>query len=261
MKSIKMKIWTGIVMCCVAIGTVSAQSPLSTPIRDVTYTFTGYEGTNACAVVWIPEKSMYVTTIAGNTEYPIEGFSSSGNNLFTTAVGFDCRGLWYDPATKNLEGNGAGEEGWFRIPMGENSVGKPEIIISGQLQPDFQSVGVYNYSKKQVAFLSADLSSIVSYSHKKPSKTKTIALKWEGTPTGNINPFAFGFTGVSGYEYVCYDWVNASLIFFDRKGNQIAKVAIPTNAPLSDTFCFSFTNNRAFFYDKDSRTWTGYKVF
>lgn len=235
--------------------------PLAIPVKDVSYTFQSYEGTNACAVVWVPEKSMYVTSIAGNIEYPIEGFTSTGTNVFSAAIGFDGRGLWYNPKTKNLEGNGAGEEGWYNIPFVDQTPGKPESIITGQYQPDFQSVGAYNYSKKQVAFLSADMYSIVTYSHKKPSKTKTIALNWEGIPTGNINPFAFGFTGVKGYEYVCYDWVNTNLIFFDRKGNQTAKVVIPSDAPISDMFCFSFTNGRAFFYDKDSRTWTGYKVF
>jgi len=243
------------------IATTLFSQPLSTPIKDVSYTFLSYEGTNASAVVWVPEKSMYVTTIAGNTDYPIEGFTSTGTNLFATTLGFDGRGLWYNPATKNLEGNGAGEAGWYSIPLVGQTAGKPESIMTGQYQPDFQSVGAYDYSKKQVVFLSADMNSIITYSHKKPSKTKTIALKWEGIPTGNINPYALGFTGVSGYEYVCYDWVNTNLIFFDRKGNQKAKVAIPSDAPINEMFCFSFTNGRAFFYDIDNRTWTGYKVF
>lgn len=248
----------------IAIVAITAfAQPLSSPIRDITYTLSNqYDGTNGSAVVWLPKKNIYVAAIAGNADFPLEAFSPAGTTVFSERISFDARGIWYNGKTDRIEGNAAGSDGWYAIEIDPtNRPTTPVSIFSGQYQPDFQSVGVYDNSKKQVCFLSADLSSIECYSRKKPGKTSSITLNWNGIPSGNINPYALGYTGVSGYEFVCLDYVNRKMVFFNRSGGQTATVNVPEDAPVYDWFAFSFTNGHAFFYDKDLRIWTGYKVF
>ena len=248
----------------VAITAITAfAQPLSSPIRDITYTLNNqYDGTNASAVVWIPKSQMYVTVVAGNAELPLEGFSPAGTNIFSENANVDARGMWYNTKSGDIEINGAGEMGWYGFTIAPTNRPTERLnILPGQNQPDFQSIGVYDEAKKQVCFLNADANGIVCHSRKKPSKTKSFDLNFTSTSSVNLNPYAFGYTGQAGYEFVCMDYVNRNMVFFDRSGNQTASVAIPQDAPVNDWFAFSFANGRAFFYDKENRIWTGYKVF
>jgi len=241
---------------------IFAQAPSATPVLDVHYTMNAFDGTNASAVVYVAGKELYVTVIAGNNDFPIEGFRADGKNVFSTSAGFDYRGLWYNPKTKKMEGNGAGEAGWVTFGFDSGTgVQTSTSILSGQNQPDFQSVGTFDYRKKAVVFLNADKDKIVAYSRKKPSKSSSISLSWGSISKENINPYVLGYTGVNGYEFVCLDYVNAKLVFFNRSGDQTATVKMPASAPMNDSFACSFTNNRAFFYNKDNRTWYGYRIF
>lgn len=261
-KLMNRKFYLSILLLSAGITQVFAQAPLSTPILDVQYTMQSFDGTNASSVVFVPGKDIYITVIAGNADFPLEGFRTDGRNAFAATAGFDYRGLWYNPKTKKMEGNGAGEAGW--VTFGFDAGVGPQIsttIVSGQNQPDFQSVGIFDLGQKAVVFLSADKESIVAYSRKKPSKTSTTSLNWGSVAVNNINASGLGYTGVSGYEFVALDYVNAKLVFFDRKGTQTGTVKMPSSAPMNDWFGFAFTNNRAFFYDKTNRTWYGYKVF
>ena len=240
----------------------NAQTPAGTPVKDVEYTFNQSDGTNACAVAWNPGAQIYITVIAGNESFPMEGFNTSGKMVFSAQANFDWRGLWYNPVTMQMEGNGAGELGWTSFKLNNNNTpSAPLTLFLGQHQPDFQSVGAYNYSKKQVIFLNPDFSSIALYSIEKPRKIKKVTLKWGDVSTSGINTNSVGFTGVKGFEYVLLDYVSGKLIFFNAKGVNTASRTLPAGAPLNDSFAFSFTNGRAFLYDKNARTWYGYKVF
>lgn len=246
----------------IATTSAFAQAPSSSPTKDITYTMKQASGTNATTVAWVPGKDFYVTVIAGNASFPLEGFRADGRNIFANEAGFDYRGLWYNPKTKKMEGNGAGEAGWVTFGFdANNGTQAHSVIAAGQNQPDFQSVGVFDTGKKSIAFLSEDLSQIKFYSRKKPSKTKSVVLSWGSVNTSNINPYSLGYTGVSGYEFVCLDYVNRTLVFFNRSGSQTASVKLPADAPMNSTFAFGFANKHAFCYNKDTRTWSGYKVF
>ncbi len=244
------------------IGLVSAQTPAGTLVKTIEYTFNQSDGTNACAVAWNPDSRIYITVIAGNESFPLEGFNTSAEMVFSAQAKFDYRGLWYNPATKQMEGNGAGEAGWTAFSLNANNTPSSNMtLFVGQHQPDFQSVGAYNIDKKQVAFLNPDFTTIQLYSRERPKKIKKINLKWGDVSTFGLNSNSLGYTGAKGFEYVLLDYVAGKLIFFNTKGVISATRDIPEDAPLNDSFAFSFTNGHAFFYDKAARTWYGYKVF
>lgn len=244
------------------IGMATAQTPAGTLVKDIEYTFNQSDGTNACAVAWNPNARIYITVIAGNEGFPLEGFNTSAEMVFSAQANFDYRGLWYNPATKQMEGNGAGELGWTTFSLNANNTPSSNLTIyEGQHQPDFQSVGSYNDDKKQVVFLNPDFTTIQLFSRDRPRKIKKITLKWGDVSTFSINNNTLGYTGVKGFEYVVLDYVSGKLIFFNGKGAITATRSLPEGAPLNDSFAFSFANGHAFLYDKSERTWYGYKVF
>ncbi len=241
---------------------LSFSQPKETAVNDISYNIIQTGGSNGSAVAWNPAKQLYITVIAGNSSFPMEGFNSSGNNVFQAETGFDFRGLWYNPSSKKFEGNGAGEEGWISFDL--NSYNKPNpvnIEIKGQNQPDFQSVGTYDYDKKFVVFYDNEKGELKCYSRKKPTKTSTIKLDFGSITSENINSTTVCYTGKKNYEFVLLDYYNIKLLFFNRKGTLTATTNLPKDAPMNYSFAFSFANERAFLYDKEFRVWRSYKVF
>ncbi len=134
-------------------------------------------------------------------------------------------------------------------------------LFEGQNQPDFQSVGAYDFSKKTVVFFNMASGNLSLYSRKKPTKIKTLALDWGTQSAETINMYSVGFTGHAGYEYVLLDYDGGKLVYFNRKGKLTGTTRLPADAPLNEAFAFSFANDRVFLYDKDARIWTAYKIF
>lgn len=240
--------------------TIAQPSPRAK--QDISYRYEQSKGANASAVAWNPDLKIYFCLIAGNTGFPLEGFSSSGNNVFSTTTGFDCRGMWYNPATSKMEINGLAEKGWISFGMNErNNPDERTVLFEGKHQPDDQSAGAYDPVKKKVIFFDPATNKLAMYSRSKPKKPKMLSLDLNGTSPSSINWTSVGYTGHDGYEFVLLDFSAGRLLFYNRKGKQTATCQLPSDAPLNETFAFSFTNDRAFLYDKDGRTWYGYKVF
>jgi hypothetical protein len=240
----------------VTLSAVFAQNTY-TAKKDMTLAFKGDEGTNACAVVWNPDKKVYYAVIAGNATYPLETFSQSGNVQYTGTAGVDTRGLWYNAKTTTLEGNGAGEVGYFTFKT--NASGEPrdpEVVLAGQHQPDFQSVGAFN-SKKQLIYYFFE-GSIKSYKRKSGSASKSIELKNCPVGTSDLNYTTVVFTERKGEELGLLDYNANRVYLFNLKGVYTATVNLPSTAIAGDAFRFSFANGKIWLYDVDSRSWTAY---
>jgi hypothetical protein len=227
-----------------------------TATKDLTLTFTSDEGTNGSAVVWDSERNIYYGVIAGNTSYPLEAFSKNGSPLFSSEAYIDVRGLWYNSKTKNLEGNGAGETGIFEIKT--DATGMPEsasVLIDGQFQPDFQSVGAFD-SKKQLIYYFYD-GMIHSYKRKNGKLAGSFEITNCPKEFEFINSSTLIFTGRKGEELGLLD-IDRKVYLFDLKGKYRATIELPGDAITNDLFRFSYANDRIWLYDVDSRTWNGY---
>lgn len=253
---------TLLLVLATAFNVALAQQPNSAPSKEFSYEMVSSEGTNAAAVAWNSQKGVYLTVIAGNPDFPREVFDAKGVAKTQTTADFDWRGLWFNPATSKFEGNGAGDYGWgsFGLDAGNNPE-DVDVIKEGQFQPDFQSVGTYDFQKKQVVFLDFSVDGLAFYSRKNPKKVKQLNLVWDDVDLGDMNSTSVGFTGKKGYEFVLLDYANGKLVFFDRSGKHTASSQLPADAPLNDSFAFSFANDRAFLYDKEARIWSAYKLF
>ncbi len=103
----------GVAFICSSPFLLEAQ-PKAKPELDLTFTYHLEEGTNGCAVTYVPDSELYYAVIAGNEEFPLEVFYSSGEFFGAFEAGIDTRGLWYNSKKDVLEGNGPGETGIFR---------------------------------------------------------------------------------------------------------------------------------------------------
>ena len=78
-----------------ALG-IQAQTPIEKLEKEFEYTFVSGGGVNASSVCWYPDKKIFVTLMAGNADYPLEGFTEQGQNVFSSRTSLDARGIWYN---------------------------------------------------------------------------------------------------------------------------------------------------------------------
>jgi hypothetical protein len=165
----------------------------------------------------------------------------------------DNRGLWYNTKSGKLEARSFDGQ-LFAYSLKEN--GKPNTPekIKDEVGPADQNVGtffkgkVYYYGEGIVTSISAK------------GKTSSIQLAQSVDEPG-YNNYSMGFTGVKNYEIVVHHYINKSLEFYNLKGKKTSTVSLPDGIPEAENFRFSYANNRAWLYDVDSRSWTGYKIF
>jgi hypothetical protein len=238
-----------------------AQVPLEKGALAFTYHLQRAEGTNASAVAYIPGPNVYITVVAGNPEFPMEVFDSEGNTVASMAVGIDIRGIWYNPATNALEGNGPGESGWFTRPLDAEGVptGTWTQLFAGQKQPDEQSVLSYVTPKKKlVTFYKGSF----SFWGRKNQKQK---VRYQhGTP-GNTNwfidPTTAAYTGNDKFPVAVLELNAGQLLYFDLKGKYLGATQLENVDPQITGFRFAVANGHAFVYDKTARTWNCFRVF
>ncbi len=259
------KNWLGaaVMFAALLIGNMAwAQSPLAKAALAFTYTFSSSDGTNASAVTYVPGPNVYITCIAGNSNYPLEVFNREGKTISTAGAGIDLRGIWYNPATNSLEGNCAGEEGWFSTPLNAQGIpsGDWSLIRQGQLQPDFQSVMSYITPKKKLVTITADNS--FSFWGRKNGKEKVCFQ--HGTPGDTdwyFNPYSAAYTGNDAFPLAVLELNGEQILYFSLKGQYLGATKIDGGLPEMDGFRFSFANRNAFVYDESARTWSAYRVF
>ncbi len=232
-------------------------------------------GIRSASVAWHPIQKKYYTAMAGNAMYPLGVFDSKGKVLSKAdaITMIDTRGLWYDPSAKLICGNGYKEEGWFQYNLDEKGlITGYDFIIESMHQPEDQSVGAYNAKAKQVLFIKG--STVYFYNQNGEEVDKMLLhigrTKIQGalnTENGNIlstdyNAATIVFTGIIGQEIGLLNTSKKKVELYDSKTGFLAKtINLPSNVVLDmdNTFGFSYTNTIYWFFDKENRTWKGYK--
>ncbi len=219
-------------------------------------------GTNGASVAYNPDKRLYYAVIAGNGAYPLEVFDGNGNNVYQTDAGVDTRGIWWNPKTKTLEGNGYGDVGIFSYSM--NSSGFPsegtQTVFPGENhQACEQCVGTFDTKKKAMMYYASGY--ITWYSRSKGVEIKKMALE-VGSGIDDINEYSTIYTGVKNMEIGLLDYNNNKVYLYSAKtGKRTGTVELPSNAETHGVFRFAYANKHVFLYSVDSRSWTGYKIF
>lgn len=234
-------------------------------------------GANGAAVAWHPVQQKYYAAMAGNATYTLGIFSATGKLLSPEdqTTFFDIRGLWYNPAKKALQMNGYNENGWAQYKL--TAKGFPDsaiVLYTGMHQPYEQSTGAFNAKENIVYFLNED-GNIDKYSMKDgiyldaielhPGKAKKTDIDEEEEdydidPLENYNKSTVIYTGIAGAEIGLLNHSSNQIELYNLKTGLMTKsFSFPTDAPVPQFLNFSCTNGIYWLFDKEARTWKGYK--
>jgi hypothetical protein len=230
-------------------------------------------GTRGAAVTWHPGQKKYYASFAGNVDYPMGVFDATGKRVSETTLKTqaDTRGLWYDPNTKLLTGNGYGDFGWFQYKLDENGIPyTADVIVEGKNQPESQCQGQFYTPSKQVLFFWQ--SQVYKYS-RQGAAMDSMLIHWGRTKdegpgddedlyyiSEDYNNSAMIYTGIKGQELGFLNITNKEIEFYDiANGFRTEVVALPENAPVESVFNFAFANGTYWLFDMELRKWVGYK--
>lgn len=254
------------------LGLVSMQAAAQQRMKlqkTVTLQIEGEGGSNGASVAWHPVQKKYYAAMAGNKQYPLCVFSESGKIVPGGSVEemIDVRGLWYNPKTKQIQGNGYNDNGWFEYQL--NAKGIPQdfkLLHEGINQPNAQCVGAFNNTTSEVYFF--DGVTFYTYNAATAEEKSNISLDVvmennDQDPLDGVDvysPYLVMYTGMKGKEIALlnFDLNEIELFSYDFKRTGI--VSIPEGQPVYENFNCSYANGMFWFFDKDSRNWTGYKA-
>jgi hypothetical protein len=232
-------------------------------------------GTRGAGVAWHPVQKKYYAAFAGNWGYPLAIFDIKGNRLSpdNSTTREDLRGIWYNPETKEIQGNTYSDYGWFKYAMDSKGlITSSETLISGMNQPDAQSVGAYNFKDKKVLFIhdgflySYDItdgleisSQEVNWGKKKPTTSGGDLAEYGGS-FENYNKWSLIYTGIAGAEIGFLNFENKQIELYDYATCHLSKVlTLPDGASVEPTFNFAYANGVYWLFDMEGRKWHGYK--
>lgn len=248
---------------------------IARPLKEVAIlTMPGENGSNGASVVWHPVLKRYFASFAGNAVYPLAIFDATGKRISPDGLEtmLDIRGMWYNTVTKMIEANGYNDNGWISYKLDVRGI--PEgikQIKTGQVQPDPQSVGVFDAAKKRVCFL--DGRKIVSFSLQGALAADVIELKYKNNPTeqpegeleDNSKPVAeynattLCYTGIVNAEFAVLNYGEIQIELYNRKGILTKAFKLPEEMPLYTNFNFAYANGIWWMFDKGNRKWVGFK--
>lgn len=231
-------------------------------------------GANGASVTWHPTLKKYYAAMAGNIEFSLSVYDIDGKRISPAEQKtlFDVRGLWYNPTTKSLQMNGYNEFGWGEYELDKDGLPKSvKILHKGKNQPDVQSVGAYDPSKRSVYFYNAD-GQVERYDPKDAGFKETIELHLGKTAEDDnvgsdnydviddYNATTLVFTGLPKAEIALYNYYNHEIELYDLKtGFLTRKLTLPDSAPKPEYLNFSYCNGIYWLFDKEARIWKGYK--
>lgn len=229
-------------------------------------------GANGAAIVYHPKEKLYYAAQAGNKVFPLVIFDKDGDVLSAEdqQTLIDVRGLWYNPKTKKIGGNGYDDFGWFTYDL--NKKGLPEnieVFKEGMYQPDKNSPGVLNTEDDEVLFL--DGLNIVCYTTSGTDKKKAIQLhigsmnSKDAATTAtdfetNYNTRSIIYTGIKGAEIGLLNISKKQVELYDIKSGYMSQIVkLPVDFELETYFNFTYCNDIYWVFNKQNRKWMGYR--
>jgi hypothetical protein len=235
------------------------------------------DGSNGASVVWHPVLKRYYAAMAGNALFFIGAYDMKGKLLTPEDLEaqFDIRGMWYNPASKTIQMNGYDAYGWAEYKLDTKGVPvSVKNIIEQSIQPDAQSTGAYDPVAKQLYFFNQD-GNIDKYDFKTTKFSETLELTLGYTAKeaeddadeidneiaiADYNTTTVIYTGIKNAEIGLLNVLNSEVELYDLKTGHITqKLSLPEDAPVEEALNFAYTNGVLWLFDKNTRSWKGYK--
>ena len=256
----------GILILTFISAAAFAQDLKSSVGCDISLQIVSENGTNALGVTYDETSNRYYTAFAGNKIYPLEAFTANGEFIFTTELGIDARGFWFNSKSKCLEGLGYENMNKYSIPVntlsGNATSAQLTIAETNSYGLEAQQVGV-KCGKKEIMFVQNGS----AYFFKKPlSKGKIVSLKLNSS-SDVLNQISPIYTGVKGKEIGLFNAEEMSVEFYSASnGAYSGKVRLDYSACSDEidspySFRFAYANNKVWVYDTYSRSWLGFSIW
>lgn len=260
--------------CTIVSGYTATAQKL--PVKVISLVIPGEDGKNASSVVWHPTQKKYYTSMIGNSIYPMAIFDAKGKLIKSEfEAGQDLRGMWYNPLSKQIEFNCYDEGGWGHFELDKAGyITGVKIDVEGMTQPSAQSVGTYYKTGNKVLFLDEDYVA-VTYGITSRENAKTLTPVYPGCSTkeeaDELTPddiiekmeernMSLQYTGLAKAELALLNVDQRKIELYDEKTGLLTRaISLPENIKLELSFNFCYNNGIWWFFDKESRTWLGYK--
>ena len=213
------------------------------------------------ALVWHPVAQRYYSVRVGNVSFPLETWLPTGGlSIAQTTAGVDTRGMWYNPATAQIERNAFATVGWVTMDIDGalNALNTYTVLFPGQLQPNAQSLGVFEPATNSVLFYAAG--NLQVRSRATGLVVQTLALT--GTSLATINANCLIYTGQVGYEIGLLDYVNKRVLLFDRATGVFSGMSqLPASAVTASSYRYGYANERFWLFNSTTKTWNAYCIW
>lgn len=266
----------------VVITTIISPAPFAQTVRQLRKVMElkmpSGPGDNGGTVAQNGKNRFYYATVAGMKNYSMAYFNAAGQMTSPPDLALleDVRGMWYQPAAKTFHANSYGNGGWHSYVLDDAGIPydiKP--LFAGQRQPFPQSVAAFNIRENTVYFLKG--AAVVAYDaitgKEVPEKMKVLRIGWgRKTPpppgaavdtftiSPNHNSTTVVFTGIGNAEFGLLNVKTREVeLYSGTDGLMSQRLQLPPEAPVRDKLNFAFCNNIYWLYDKNSRTWLGYR--
>ncbi|MGB0390609.1 MAG: T9SS type A sorting domain-containing protein [Salibacteraceae bacterium] len=244
------------IVIALLVGNFSyGQCSISTTGTLQTLTVSGGTGSTQYALVYNPVNSVYYT-LDGNyirTHSGINGSVLSSYYYSTT-----MRGIWWNPATSNLEGNGYNSNGiiTFTVNSTTGYVSGGTVLFSGSHQPYYQCQGVLDEANNEILYFYA--SSIYRYSRVTGNLIGSTAIS--NMPASyTLTGYNIIYTGCPGKEIGLYDRLNKKLLFINKAtGAYVGASQLPTTAGTPYNWGVSFADDKLWVLNGTS--WNSYST-
>lgn len=239
-------------------SSASLRSPSMTEVLSLS--MPDGDGTNSAGLAWHPVNKKYYVAFAGNERFPMAVFDEYGKRVTRkemTALQ-DVRGLWYNTSTRSLEGNGAGDRGYFRYLLDGNGLPSGiSVIHTKTAQPDFQSAGTFDPKKKQVICFNGQ--ALYGYHAKTGALKFTTNLNLQGSSSDYNSTSVIVVPSRKGQAGILNVRTKTVEFYHMKKGQFTGSLQLPDSAPVADWFGFAWANGYYWIFDVDNRTWRGYR--
>ncbi|MBK7761893.1 MAG: gliding motility-associated C-terminal domain-containing protein [Bacteroidetes bacterium] len=217
---------------------------------------------NNSGVAYNPNLALYYGVRAGNPTFPLETWTSTGTPLYNTSAGFDWRGMWWNPTTNQLEGNGYAASGMWKADLNGSgwALNTGTSIFAGMNQPDAQSCGDLDWQAYEVLYY------FNGFIHRYSRTTNAFLGSYPitGTPVAlsNLNSTTLMYTGCAGKEIALLDYVNKRVYVYNKANGAYAGMSqLPATAVTTTSFRTSWSNCFVWLFNQPNFTWYSYQIF
>lgn len=235
---------------------------LPNAVPDLTLVHQNTNCFNNSGVAYNPLLNLYYGVRAGNSGFPLETWSATGTPLYQTSAGFDWRGMWWNPVTNQLEGNGYNTFGVWNASLNGSgyALNTGTAIFTGYNQPDPQSCGDLDPSAYEILYYFNG--SVYRYSRNTNAFLGSYALTGTPTALSNLNWTTLMYTGCPGKEIALLDYVNKVVYVYDKStGAYAGSSALPASAITTNSFRTSWANCKVWLFNLNNYTWYSYRIF